>query len=150
MSRSVTKSLTGEEMGHYGSGCPFFCNIIRIEVFLVLAAAACAGTWLSFLLRRVTLSFADLENVDEDRLNPVIRVLFVVGLTCIIGAFIATDFIQSNIAGVKSLKTELLHRGLVAAAMGVICGISERALASVVSRRSDDVKQPSRSEPLQP
>lgn len=107
--------------------------------FLVLAAAACAGTWLSFLLRRVTLSFPDLENVDEDRLNPVIRVLFVVGLTWVIGAFIATDFIQFNIAGVKSLKTELLGRGLVAAAMGVICGISERALASVVSRRSDDL-----------
>ena len=31
MSRSVTKSLTGKEMGHYGS-VPFFCNIIRIEV----------------------------------------------------------------------------------------------------------------------
>ena len=32
MSRSVTKSLAGKEMGHYGSGAPFFCNIIRIEM----------------------------------------------------------------------------------------------------------------------
>jgi hypothetical protein len=107
--------------------------------FLAMAAAACMGTWISFLLRRVTLDFADLANPEEDRVAPLIRLFFVIGLTWVIGAFIATDLFEIKIGGGDTLKTKLLASGLIAALIGVVCGISERALASVVARRSDDL-----------
>jgi hypothetical protein len=106
--------------------------------FLILAAAACAGTWLSFSLRRVTLGFTDLANLEEDRLKPTSRLLFVIGLTWVIALFIATKIIDFKIGGV-AITEQLFHSGTVAVLMGVLCGISERALAGVVSRRSDDV-----------
>jgi hypothetical protein len=106
--------------------------------FLAMGAAACAGTWLSFSLRRVTLGFTDLANLDEDRLKPAMRLLFVVGLTWVIGVFLINNLVDFRIGNVPLAK-ELLTSGKIAVLLGVICGISERALASAVSRRSDDV-----------
>jgi hypothetical protein len=68
--------------------------------FLLLAAAACAGTWLSFSLRRVTLGFTDLANLEEDRLAPTMRLLFVIGLTWVIALFIAARIIDFKIGEV--------------------------------------------------
>jgi len=106
--------------------------------FLAMGAAACAGTWLSFSLRRVTLGFTDLANLDEDRLKPAMRLLFVVGLTWVIGVFLINNLVDFRIGNVPLAK-ELLTSGKIAVLLGMICGISERALASAVSRRSDDV-----------
>jgi hypothetical protein len=119
--------------------------------FLLLAAAACAGTWLSFSLRRVTLGFADLANLEEDRLKPTMRLLFVIGLTWVIALFIAARIIDFKIGEVP-LTANLLHSGLIAVLMGVVCGISERALASVVSKRSDELigKMSGKLGPTQP
>src|SRR5262249_18536213 len=48
------------------------------RAFLLAAGAASIGTWLSFSVRRVTLSFNDLGMLEDDLLDPSIRVLFVV------------------------------------------------------------------------
>ena len=74
--------------------------------FLIMALAACAGTWLSFSLRRVVLGFFDLANLEEDRLSPTGRLLFVVGLTWVIGLFLANGIIDIKI-GSKTLEKNL-------------------------------------------
>jgi hypothetical protein len=119
----------------YGAHHGFFHSY---KSFLLLAVAACAGTWLSFSLRRVTLGFSDLANLEEDRLRPAGRLLFVIGLTWVIALFIAVRIIDFKIGEVP-ITEQLLHSGSIAVLMGVVCGISERALSTVVSRRSDEV-----------
>ena len=119
------------------------------KAFLLMAAADCAGTWLSFSLRRVTLGFTDLANLEEDLLKPTTRLLFVIGLTWVMALFIATKIIDFRIGEVQ-LTANLLHSGAIAALMGVVCGISERALASVVSGHSDQLIGGVSGPPVQP
>lgn len=104
--------------------------------FFVMAAASCAGTWLSFSLRRAVLGFTDLVSPEADRLNPLGRLLFVVGLTSVIGIFLSTDLIDLKLGNVPFATR--MRMGLWAVLLGCVCGIAERAIASVVSRRSED------------
>ncbi len=105
--------------------------------FFLLAAGAVVGTWLSFLLRRVTLTFDDLAVLEEDRLNPSIRVLFMVALVTVLGLLFWS---QAIVAGIGTFQSaEALHsHGAWALLMGLLAGIAERALGTAVSRRASD------------
>lgn len=54
---------------------------ISHQPFLVAAAGAALGTWLSFSIRRVQLTFDDLALLEENLLDPGVRVIFVIGST---------------------------------------------------------------------
>ena len=97
-----------------------------------LGSRTSIGTWLSFSLRRPVLGFADLAVLEEDRLNPTARILFVLGLTLVVGLLIYTKLVAIKVGemGVD------LHMALL---LGLLCGIAERALAGAVSQRAREV-----------
>jgi hypothetical protein len=107
---------------------------IPFTLFLLLAAGACVGTWLSFAIRRVILQFEDLALLEDDRLDPTSRLFFVVLLTLIVGLLIVTKMV-----GIKIGEVSLdLSQETMAILIGLLCGISERALAGVVKTRADE------------
>lgn len=65
--------------------------------FFLLVAGAGVGTWLSFALRRVIVTFLDLAALEEDRLDPGVRVLFITALTSIVGLLIWTGAVSLGI-----------------------------------------------------
>jgi hypothetical protein len=105
----------------------------NLEPFLLTAVGACVGTWLSFAIRRVVLGFNDLAALEDDRMAPTSRILFVVGLTWVVGLFLQSGVI---IAVVNNVSLNLSTSPFVTLLIGILCGISERALAGAVSRRS--------------
>ena len=104
-----------------------------LHPYLVLAIGACGGAWLSFALRRVVLGYSDLALLEDDRMTPTARILFVVGLTWIVGMFINSGLIKLSISG-EDIRIIKITHGLL---IGALCGIAERALAGVVSARAD-------------
>ena len=106
------------------------------EAFLVAAAGASIGTWLSFSIRRVGLAFSDLANLEEDLLDPSVRIIFVIGLTLTACLLFWTGVMNIEIGNLKTNATELIHNGSVAMLIGVFFGISERALATAISGRA--------------
>jgi cation transporter-like permease len=104
--------------------------------FLFLWTGCMVGVWLSFGARKIQLSFDELGILEQDRLNPSIRLIFAGSLTMIIGLLIATkaltlqlgDFTTANLT--SDIKTQLL--------IGALCGISEQALSSKVSQHAKD------------
>jgi hypothetical protein len=103
--------------------------------FLLAAIGACAGTWLSFAIRRVVLGFNDLALIEEDRMAPLSRIVFVVGLTLLVGLFLESGVVNAEINGIRM---DLGNSDLVALLIGAMCGISERALAGAIGSRSAD------------
>jgi YebC/PmpR family DNA-binding regulatory protein len=77
------------------------------KAFLLAAFGASIGTWLSFSIRRVNLTFSDLGILEEDLLDPGVRVIFVIGLTMTLCLLFWTKAI--NIA-IGDLKTEVRPR----------------------------------------
>ncbi len=107
-----------------------------LENFPLMASASTVGTWLSFAIRKVTLDFTDLAVIEDDRLNPVGRIIFVALLTCVIGLLLATGLFHISIGRIEVTASD---SPMMAIVLGAICGISERSLAGVVSGRSREV-----------
>jgi hypothetical protein len=104
--------------------------------FLIAAAGAAIGTWLSFSIRRVNLSFSDLGMLEEDLLDPSMRITFVIGLTLTAFLLFWTGVMNIQIGELKTNAIEFTRKGSVAMLVGVLFGISERALATAISGRA--------------
>jgi hypothetical protein len=103
----------------------------------LLATGSVVGTWLSFLLRRVALTFDDLAVLEEDRLNPSIRVLFMIALTTVLGLLFWSKAVVAGIGDFQSAPALYSH-GAWALLLGLLAGIAERTLGTAVSRRAAD------------
>ncbi|WP_137179229.1 hypothetical protein [Roseomonas sp. AR75] len=113
--------------------------ITPLPSFLLLGVGACIGTWLSFALRRPNLSFEQLSLLEEDRLAPLPRILFVAGLTFVVGMLLYSNLISITIGEVAVDVGDADARLPVALALGLLCGIAERALAGVVRSRAEEI-----------
>jgi hypothetical protein len=109
--------------------------IHKFREFLSLLAGCFLGTWLSFSIRRQQLTFWDLPRLEEDLLDPPIRLIFVAGLTILVGLMFTTRMIVFNIGG---FNTGFLESGTLAVLIGALCGIGEVGLSGTVARRASD------------
>jgi hypothetical protein len=111
--------------------------VYGLRNFALLGAGTAIGTWLSFSLRRQELAFEDLAVLEPDRLNPSVRVVYMVGLASLVGLLLFTGAVIAGLGSVTGF--EALHQhGSWALLLGMLAGIAERTLGSAVSRRSDD------------
>jgi len=110
-------------------------DLHRLREFISMLAGSFLGTWLSFSIRRVQLSFWDLTRLEEDMLDPGIRLLFVAGLTVVVGLLLATNAVVVTIGGFNS---HFLNSGMIAVLIGCLCGIGEIGLSSAVARRASE------------
>jgi len=113
-------------------------------ILLVMAAASCMGTWLSFSLRKVSITYGDLAGLEEDRLDPVGRVIFVMLLTVVGGLILLSGLFEIKIAE-KSLAfagTGSFDPGqqlIMAVLIGAFAGIAERSLSGLVTKQAEDI-----------
>jgi hypothetical protein len=107
----------------------------RFREFFLLGCGTAVGTWLSFSIRRVTLSFTDLATLEEDRLNPSLRVVFMAALTTVMGLLLWTHAVVIQIG---EFKSDFAHNGVFALLIGALGGIAERSLTTAVSKRAQE------------
>ncbi|HWX85200.1 MAG TPA: hypothetical protein VNZ48_16510 [Xanthobacteraceae bacterium] len=106
------------------------------KAFLVAAAGASIGTWASFSVRQVQFSFDDLVMLEENSLDPPLRILFVVALTLTACLLFWTGAINLEIGNLKTQQDSFRSSGTVAVLIGMFAGLSERALATAISGRA--------------
>jgi hypothetical protein len=116
----------------YWSGLP---ELHRFREFVSMLVGSFLGTWLSFSIRRPQLSFWDLAKLEEDSLDPSIRLVFVAGLTVVVGLLLATKAVVVTIGGFNSA---FLDSGTTAVLIGCLCGIGEMGLPTILARRASE------------
>jgi hypothetical protein len=92
------------------------------------------GVWLSFGSRKPVLKFEELHILEEDRLEPMVRLIF----ASMLAATVALVF-YLHVANITlgSLSTDRIATDPWAALLfGVLSGISEKALSTNVSRQA--------------
>ena len=99
--------------------------------FLLLACGTAIGTWLSFSLRRIRLTFDDLAVLEDDRLDPALRVVFMVALVSAAGLLLSSGVISVGIGAVTG-HAALLEHGSQALLLGLLSGSAERALGTAI------------------
>jgi hypothetical protein len=106
------------------------------KAFLVAATGASIGTWASFLVRQNQFSFDELVMLEENSLDPPLRILFVVTLTMTACLLFWTGAINLEIGNLKTQQGSFSSSGSVALLIGMFAGLSERALATAISGRA--------------
>lgn len=104
--------------------------------FLLAAMGAAIGTWISFSVRRVQLTFHELLLLEEHSLDPPLRVIFVVGLTMVACLLFWTGALNIAIGSLNTEPHTFINAGSTALLIGLLAGLSERGLATAISGRS--------------
>ncbi len=105
-----------------------------VTYFLFLWSGSMAGIWLSFGARKTVVKFEDLHILEDDRLEPLIRLFFAGLLTLLIGLLFSTKTVIINLGAVT---TEQINTNVrVALIIGTLCGFSEQALSSRVLKQA--------------
>jgi hypothetical protein len=104
--------------------------------FLLAACGASVGTWASFSIRQVQFSFEDLVMVEENSLDPPVRVLFVFVLTMAACLLFWNSAINIEIGNLSTRPEVFRNSGSAALLVGLFAGLSERALATAISGRA--------------
>jgi len=127
-----------------------FPQLVFLQPFAIAGVGAAIGTWLSFSIRRVTLTFEQLAVPEEDMLRPAFRILVVLALTVGVMLIFYTGVMNIQIG---DLNTTLLNGTptkpdattgkvpslpAISLLVGLFCGIAERALSSAVGQRAID------------
>jgi len=95
----------------------------------------CAGgVWLSFGMRKKEFGFDDLVRPEEDRMEPVIRLLFACLLTAMFMVLLALGAIEVRVGGLSS--SGLLTNSWLAWVVGGLCGFSELTLPQKVANQA--------------
>jgi hypothetical protein len=117
----------------YGTQFSVSDTTTKIENYALLALGATCGCWLSFSIRRVNLGFEDLALLEDDRLEPHYRIIFVVLLTSIIGMLSQVGI------GLTIADKKIVDSPIIALLAGMLSGIGERALSGIVTRGSSSL-----------
>ena len=94
------------------------------------------GSWASFNVRKVSLSVFDLSNLESDRVEPSLRLMFTGILSLVFSLIILTNMASVEIGGfdTKALKID----GLIAFLLGAFSGLSEQALSTAVTLKASE------------
>ncbi len=103
------------------------------NVFLVLTGCM-AGAWASFASRKVALAFDDLAVLEDDKLEPPLRLIFAGVLTVILVLVFCTGFAKVVIGGFD--VSRVLSSGSVAILIGALAGLGEKALPAAMMQRA--------------
>ena len=89
-------------------------------------SACMVGTWLSVASRKLTMSFFDLAKLEEDRLDPSIRLVFTGLLTAVLALLLYTGVVTITVGAFHANDWSKLPQNSLL--LGALAGIGEKAL----------------------
>lgn len=101
-----------------------------------------AGVWVSFGIRKKTITFEQLAQIEEDQMDPPLRLIFTGILAITFGLFFHFDLVEITI-GSWSTK-ELSTSPGSALLLGILCGIGEQSLPNAIAGKSEALFQTSK------
>lgn len=108
-----------------------------INKYIFVFQGTMIGVWISFGARKVELKFEELSIIENDRLNPIIRLLFIGVSSIILFLFINCGVITFSIGGFKSeninnsIKSQIL--------LGIISGLLEYKVSIGIFNKASNI-----------
>lgn len=102
--------------------------------FLLLWFGCMAGVWLSFGARKIRFRFEDLHIPEEDRLEPLVRLVFTGLITIIFGLLFSTGAVEVKVGGI--LLADFTQNSQIALLFGMVLGFSETILPSILASKA--------------
>ncbi len=104
----------------------FFDN--SFDMYCITFIGALFGTWLSYGARQITLKFRNLSLMEDDMMNPVIRLLYMGICSVVLLVFLKTNIITIEVGGISTEK--ITGSFELQFAIGAVCGLIESKIGS--------------------
>lgn len=127
----IMPSLVPFASSAYPSGTTSFINA---GMLCIAWAGSMLGAWASFAIRKPDFHFEDLTLIEKDRVDPALRLIFCGLLTIILCLLFTSGSADVSIGNFKA--SDMTHSDTSAWLVGLLCGISEMALPTLVSQRA--------------
>jgi hypothetical protein len=108
--------------------------------FSLLWIGCMAGAWVSFGIRKSALSYKDLAIIEEDLLEPKVRLIFTGLLTLMLGMFFLSEIITITVGGISSKN--FANDMLSSLVIGILSGVAEKVLPTRVSNVATQFLKP--------
>ncbi len=105
--------------------------------YLLLWVGSMGGVWLSFGVRKKVLKFDDLHILEQDRLEPTVRLLFAGLLSFIVALLFSTKTVVVKLGAIESWQFR--ESGELAILFGLLLGFSEMALSTKVGSQATEL-----------
>lgn len=92
------------------------------------------GAWLSFGIRRPKIVFKDLGGLEEDMLEPAVRLVFTGLIATAIFFIFVCQMVTVKVGGLSS--ADIMNHGSSAFLIGMLLGVSEQALPGTLTKRA--------------
>lgn len=103
-------------------------------MYFFMWAGCMGGTWLSFGVRKIDLSFYELHIPESDRMSPVIRLIFMGLTTMLFGLLLSSEIITVSIGEFSSANlSDSVQLSLL---FGMLAGLLEKALTINLYKRA--------------
>jgi hypothetical protein len=112
----------------------FLAQVVKYRNVFLTSTGAFIGGWASFATRKVVLSFEDLAALEDDMVEPPLRLVFTAILTTVLFLIFATGFANVSVGQFNSAG--ILLSGSVAALTGLLAGLSEKILPAAILKKA--------------
>lgn len=113
----------------------FFLKEKSFVIYFLVSIGAIIGSWVSFCIRKLEITFDDLVNFEKDLMPFGIRIIFI-GIVSLIFAMLLKNEILSISFGEFSLKNLLLSNEKCIL-FGILCGIMDTKLAVNLYKKTE-------------
>lgn len=115
----------------------FWDRLVPFSNVLFVWLGCMVGAWLSFATRKVDLKLTDLISIEDDRVEPSLRLVYVGLIAIVLTGFVTAGVVDIKIGGFSS--GDIVKSGLAATVFGAICGFAEKVIGSSVLSRAANI-----------
>lgn len=124
-------------LNYYFPTCPELGKLYVFSNFLFIWSSCMLGVWLSFGARKTILKFEDLNILEEDRLEPIMRLLFAGAITMIFSLLFFTEAMTIELGNISTKS--ISDNTIVAIIFGTLLGLSEQVLGKKITKKAASI-----------
>lgn len=119
---------------YYFQNSDIINNLSIFSNFLFVWCASLVGVWLSFGARKTILTFEELTTIEEDRLEPLIRLIFVGVMALMFSLLFYKEAIVLEIGKISTKS--ISNDSFIAIIFGVFLGLSEKLIGQKLTKKA--------------
>lgn len=114
------------------------CEVVRpFSMYCLTFIGALIGTWISFGARKFNITFEQLSLLEEDMMEPWIRLLYIGLCSIVFMLFLNTQLISIGVGGISTSAIKESYE--IQLSIGVLCGLIESKIGINIYKKAVNI-----------
>lgn len=115
-----------------------YCEILQpFSMYSLAFIGALLGTWISFGARKFNITFEQLSLLEEDMMEPWIRLLYIGICSIVFMLFLNTQLVTISVGGIST--TTIKQSQEIQLSVGVLCGLIESKIGINIYQKAVNI-----------